>query len=150
MSIVNDVLDHAKLQTLTKEDGQRMNKDMFVIQPLRLRDIINIKVHTLRIQCQERQLHIDVAYAGKANDSDMIVHTDRNRLQQILYDLLENAVKFSQEGGTIEYQVSMTDDSLQFIIKDYGDGIRAWLLSKRCYLKHIRTNYTLLSCFPLL
>lgn len=124
MSIINDVLDFSKLQALQKEDGKRMNKDMFVIQPLRLRDILNGVVHTMRIQCRERHLHLYISYMGQAEDPDMIVHTDGNRLQQILYNLLGNAVKFSKEGGTIELQVSATDDSLRFVIKDYGDGIR--------------------------
>lgn len=124
MGIVNDVLDYSKLQTLVKENGKRMNKDMFVIQPLRLRDILKAVAHTIRIQCRKRQIHLNVSYFGRAEDPNVILHTDGTRLQQILYNLLGNAVKFSKEGGTIEFLVSLADDSVQFVIKDYGTGIR--------------------------
>jgi signal transduction histidine kinase len=124
MSLVNNVLDCAKLQTLINEDGKRMNKDMFVIQPIRLRDTLQLVVHNMRIQCRERQLRIEVAYIGHANDPDLTVHTDGNRLQQILYNLLGNAVKFSKDKGTIDICVSATDDLLHFVVKDYGAGIR--------------------------
>jgi signal transduction histidine kinase/ActR/RegA family two-component response regulator len=124
MSLVNNVLDCAKLQTLINEDGKRMNKDMFTIQPIRLRDTLQLVVHNMSIQCRERQLRIEVAYIGQANDPDLTVQTDGNRLQQILHNLLGNAVKFSKDGGIVEIRVSATDDLLQFFVKDYGAGIR--------------------------
>jgi PAS domain S-box-containing protein len=48
---------------------------------------------------------------------------DREKLRQIVTDLVENAVKYSPEGGTISVSVRRRDDSVEISVDDEGIGI---------------------------
>jgi len=56
--------------------------------------------------------------------SSMSVEADRNYLEQVLINLLDNAIKYSPEGGTITISAIEKDPKeIQFSIKDNGIGI---------------------------
>src|SRR5262249_43403192 len=48
---------------------------------------------------------------------------DARRLQQVLWNLLHNAVKFSKNGGHVEIHVQRDDQMLELTVKDNGQGI---------------------------
>lgn len=48
---------------------------------------------------------------------------DPNRLQQVFWNLLTNAVKFTSPGGSIEVSIKASDDLLYVTIKDTGKGL---------------------------
>jgi signal transduction histidine kinase len=50
---------------------------------------------------------------------------DRNRLQQVLVNLLDNAVKYSPDGGRIGARVESTSDAVRISVADEGLGIPA-------------------------
>ena len=52
-----------------------------------------------------------------------VVRADRVRLEQIIWNLLNNAVKFTPEGGTVILRASTTDDRLEIAVEDNGVGI---------------------------
>ena len=56
------------------------------------------------------------------NNLESNVKTDKNRLIQILSNLLENAIKFTKK-GTIEFGYTIKDKHLKFFVKDTGYGI---------------------------
>jgi signal transduction histidine kinase len=56
------------------------------------------------------------------------VMADANRLQQVLFNLLENAIKYSPEGGRIELEICVVNDQVEqtqvsFTVRDYGLGM---------------------------
>ncbi len=53
------------------------------------------------------------------------VYGDYDLLQQVVYNLLDNAVKFTEEGGTIRLMLSNADGRTVCIIRNTGDGIPA-------------------------
>lgn len=53
----------------------------------------------------------------------IIVSGDRNRLRQVFTNLLNNAIKFSYEGGKIIVNISRTDDECTVVVIDKGQGI---------------------------
>ncbi|MFT5885893.1 MAG: PAS domain S-box-containing protein [Arcticibacterium sp.] len=55
-------------------------------------------------------------------DKDSTIQTDPNRLVQILSNLIENAIKFTQE-GFVEFGYSLSSNELKFYVKDSGLGI---------------------------
>src|SRR5437764_807815 len=52
------------------------------------------------------------------------IAADRDRLLQVLWNLLANAVKFTPEGGTIRLSVEIRDAHAEIAIEDTGIGIR--------------------------
>lgn len=56
------------------------------------------------------------------NKLESNIKTDKNRLIQILSNLLENAIKFTEK-GTIEFGYTVKDKKLKFFVKDTGYGI---------------------------
>jgi CheY-like chemotaxis protein len=63
-------------------------------------------------------VHIERVLAGA-----MQVRGDRRRLQQIVWNLLTNAVKFSRPGGTVTVRLAGTADTCLIEVRDGGQGI---------------------------
>jgi len=56
------------------------------------------------------------------------IMADAIRLQQVLWNLVHNAIKFSDDGGRVEIYVQREGDSMQLVVKDDGRGISAEFL----------------------
>jgi PAS domain S-box-containing protein len=66
---------------------------------------------------------IDIRFA--APESDMFVLGDATRLQQVVTNLLNNAIKFTERGGRVEAALERTDRYVQLTVTDTGVGIAA-------------------------
>lgn len=62
----------------------------------------------------------EVSISGNCTD----IFADRDRISQVLINLLSNASKYTQDGGKILINISETDDSVKLSINDNGIGIR--------------------------
>jgi PAS domain S-box-containing protein len=62
-------------------------------------------------------------------DQQVIVTGDADRLRQILWNLLTNAVKFTPRGGRVEIELRCADSSASVVVTDTGQGIRREFLS---------------------
>lgn len=67
---------------------------------------------------EEKRIHLSTA-APK----DLYVRGDRARLRQVLANLVDNAVKYTPEGGRIEIEASKHADRAVLLVKDSGIGI---------------------------
>jgi signal transduction histidine kinase len=61
----------------------------------------------------------------KVISTEIPVCVDRNRIMQILINLLSNALKFTPPGGTVSIEVKEEDDKACIIVKDTGVGMPA-------------------------
>ena len=52
------------------------------------------------------------------------LQADENRLQEVIYNLLDNAVKYSQPGGTVSLRAEINSDGVRISVVDQGIGIR--------------------------
>ncbi len=64
-----------------------------------------------------------IAYSHRAGDSSISVFADREKVQQIVVNLLANAMKFTPPGGTVGLDWKVEDDVLLVRIRDTGPGI---------------------------
>jgi signal transduction histidine kinase len=60
---------------------------------------------------------------GKLPDESLVTTADARRIEQVLRNLLDNAIKYSPEGGTITVQGFQDEAQILFSISDQGIGI---------------------------
>ena len=51
------------------------------------------------------------------------VYGDRDRLKQVIINLVDNAIKYTSGGGTVEVSTSVVEDRWHFVVSDDGTGI---------------------------
>ena len=61
---------------------------------------------------------------------DLVVDVDRNRMQQVVANLLDNAIKYNKTGGSITVTAHKRDSDIMFAIQDSGAGIAEEEFSK--------------------
>jgi two-component system CheB/CheR fusion protein len=76
-------------------------------------------VETVRADASAKGLNVRF----KASDQLLLVDGDRLRLQQIAWNLLNNAVKFTPAGGSIEISLNSENDYAVLVVSDTGQGI---------------------------
>lgn len=64
-----------------------------------------------------------VSYNHKNGDDELSVFADREKVQQIVVNLLANAVKFTPAGGAVELEWRIEDESLLVRVRDTGSGV---------------------------
>ena len=93
--------------------------------PVRLKNIVAEVIALLEARRSDRS----VSFAVSIPDQ-VFVNADRTRLEQILYNLLDNAVKFNRPGGTVTVTADRNGPRIAVHIQDTGLGIAAADLSR--------------------
>jgi CheY-like chemotaxis protein/two-component sensor histidine kinase len=107
--LIDDLLDVARLAS---------GKLRLEIGPVRLVDCVQSAIKTLESSATTRNVKID------ARLSDVgIVRADPDRIQQIVWNLLANAVKFTPEGGHVTVALAGKDGMVELRVADDGIGI---------------------------
>jgi two-component system CheB/CheR fusion protein len=108
--LLDDLLDVARV---TK------NKIMLRREQVSLGNIISEEIRTIQRLPETRQQRITV----EGLDQEYIVDGDAARLQQVVINLLRNAVKYSSVDGTITVTLSRRDNNVLLSVRDDGVGI---------------------------
>ncbi|MDD5063736.1 MAG: ATP-binding protein [Phycisphaerae bacterium] len=61
--------------------------------------------------------------SAEAPSGDFTIRGDKDRLEQVFVNLIDNAIKYTKEGGKIKVQLAQTDDSVVVTVEDDGIGI---------------------------
>lgn len=70
-----------------------------------------------------------------------VTMADRDRMEQVLSNLVENAIKYGSEGKTINLRVGMKDGAILIEVQDFGRGIPVWDRPK-LFQEHFRGEKT--------
>lgn len=82
-------------------------------------DIIDSTIDIFEGICSKRYIVI----RKNCLTRDTIVHADKTKIQQVIYNLVDNAIKFSPHGATITISVSAANEKVFVSVKDTGKGI---------------------------
>ena len=110
LGLINDIMNFARL-----EAGQVT----FEITKVAVRDVLA----TLEVLTQAQVTAKGVSYSITTCDSDMIVLADRDKTQQILLNLVSNAIKFTDTGGRIAVNCDRAGAQVRINVTDTGRGI---------------------------
>ncbi|MEH7456992.1 ATP-binding protein [Bacillus sp. JJ1127] len=107
--LVHDLLDLAQLE------GEHFPLKK---QPIVFAQLIEDVLETYELKCTEKQLHISMDL-----DPDIIVMIDEDRMQQVLHNLLDNAIRYTNPDGHIVIKLEKKDTYCELRIQDTGIGI---------------------------
>jgi signal transduction histidine kinase len=110
LTIINDILDLAVI------DAGAMD---LKLAPVKVEDVIEAAELGVRERLSRSKVHLDVHIANGAGT----VVADSNRLIQVLYNLLSNAIGFSPEDGTITLTSRREKNGIAISVQDTGLGI---------------------------
>jgi signal transduction histidine kinase len=111
LDLINELLDLAKIEAGKMEVRS---------EPLVVGDMFEGIVNILRPMTEQKDLTIHPAVSSDVP----ILQTDPGKLQQVLYNFLSNAIKFSPEGGRIELSaVRDGAEHVRIAVTDHGPGI---------------------------
>jgi two-component system, chemotaxis family, CheB/CheR fusion protein len=88
-------------------------------EPVSLAAIIENAVETVRADASSKGVNVALNFG----DQLLLVDGDRLRLQQIAWNVLNNAVKFTPHGGNIDVSLSSERDNAVLVVNDTGQGI---------------------------
>jgi len=108
--IIEDILDVSRIIA----GKVRLN-----IQPIDLPDVIKNSVEALLPAADAKQIRVQTILDPAASP----VSGDPDRLQQIVWNLVSNAVKFTPKGGTIQVRLERVNSHVELTVSDTGIGI---------------------------
>ncbi|MEQ8665961.1 MAG: ATP-binding protein [Rhodospirillales bacterium] len=115
LRLINDVLDISAIE------AGKLNLKM---EPISVPELIAEGLAVIRQAAAQNGIEFET---DVEQDIPKLV-ADRRSVTQILINLLNNAVKYTQKGGHVQLSVSTTDRAHRFIIRDTGSGIPADIL----------------------
>jgi signal transduction histidine kinase len=110
LELLNDLLDLAKLES---------RKAVFTFEPADVWGLVESMRNELEALLSERHMEMRCA----ATDFHEPVKLDSEKIKQVLRNLLNNAIKFSPQGGIIDVQIHDLDGSVRVSVLDRGTGI---------------------------
>ena len=108
--LIRDLLDLSRLRSGKLE----LNRE--TVSPVAS---IENAIETVRMDAEAKGVEIDVV----APDDLLFVRADPVRLEQIIWNLLNNSVKFTPQGGRITVRLGEEDDKIVLTVSDNGQGI---------------------------
>jgi signal transduction histidine kinase/ActR/RegA family two-component response regulator len=109
--LLDDLLDAARLSS---------GKITLAVEPLRLAELIEHAAETVMPRMRERGQELAIAQAAET----LVVEGDRVRLTQVFTNLLNNASKYTQDGGRIAVATQVgADGGVTVTIDDNGSGM---------------------------
>jgi hypothetical protein len=108
--IISDLLDMSSIIS---------GKVRLEVQVVDLAGIVEAAVNTVRPAAEAKGIRLDISLEPQARS----VRGDPNRLQQIFWNLLTNAVKFTPKGGRVAVTLQRANSHLELDVADNGEGI---------------------------
>jgi PAS domain S-box-containing protein len=112
LNIINTILDISKIESGTMD----LYMDEIVVE-----DIVNEMVSLMQPLANKKNMKLKVSFMQNFE----CINADEAKLKQILYNLLGNAIKFTEDGGSVTIKTGNKGDLLTVSVIDTGIGIHS-------------------------
>ena len=113
--LVNDLLDVSRVVS---------GKLRLDVAPVALPEVVGAGIDAIRPAAHAKQIDV----VTNIESGDLTVSGDAGRLQQVVWNLLSNAVRFTPTGGRIEIAVARAAGGIAITVRDSGPGVDAQFL----------------------
>jgi CheY-like chemotaxis protein/two-component sensor histidine kinase len=110
--LIDDLLDVSRIIT---------GKLRLSVRSARLSSIIEAALESMRPAAEAREIELRFTREVPADEDELI--GDSDRLQQVVWNLISNAIKFTPPRGRVEVQLSRVDSQFEIRVTDTGRGI---------------------------
>ena len=115
--MISDLLDYA---------GITFGKVRLVIETVDPYPIVRATIESVSDAAQAAG--VELRFSG---DEEIVrIEADPARLQQIVWNLLTNAIKFSPKGAAVDVTAGRHGDAFRLVVRDYGEGIETEFLPR--------------------
>ncbi len=111
LNLIDDILDISRIEAGNME---------LVKEKIPLHETINETMNLIRDKASKRNIILKSEFDPKLD----FIEADRGRFKQVIFNLLDNAVKFSKEGGVVTVTTKKIENMAQISVSDTGVGIR--------------------------
>ena len=94
-------------------------KRMMNIRKFDINDVIKNTANTFEVICSKKNIDLELLLSGR----ELFVEADMEQIQQVLYNLLDNAVKYTPTGGHVNVSVAQWEMYVEIKVSDTGKGI---------------------------
>lgn len=108
--LVEDLLDVSRII----QGKVRLN-----VQPLDMKPLIEAAIETMRPAAEAKEIHLQSVLDPRAGS----IAGDSDRLQQIVWNLVSNAIKFTPKSGRVQVRLEQVNSQVEVAISDSGQGI---------------------------
>ena len=107
-SLVNDILDVSKIVA---------GKLQFFIRPFNISQVVLDSIELIQLSASTHKISL------KSAIKEIIIGGDRHRIEQVVINLLNNAIKYSPKADLVEVTITDSEQEVRIGVKDYGIGI---------------------------
>ncbi len=115
--MISDLLDYA---------GISFGKVQLMIETIDPYPVVRAALEAAVAAARAAEVVLDSTF----DEESLRIEADAGRLQQVIWNLLTNAIKFSNRGGTVRLTAGRSGDSFRLVISDRGKGIEADFLPR--------------------
>ena len=110
--LIDDLLDVSRIIT---------GKIRIHLRPVEIQTVVNIALEGVRPALEAKEIQVETDF----DSANCLVLGDGNRLQQVFWNLLNNAVKFTPSGGHVKVAVQKSGSEVQVVVTDSGIGVES-------------------------
>ncbi len=111
------------LQELSRAEAAQLPMDFQTTNPI---ELVNLAVAALRPQFDEKGIALETELPADMPP----VRADRDRVRQVLVNLLGNAMQYTPSGGRVTVRLTRENSAIRFSVRDTGVGLKAADLSR--------------------
>ncbi len=126
--LINDVLDLNRIET---------GRVTLERQPLQLKGLVERSLQEHMAAADKKKINLLV----NGTPCDGYVHADMNKIERVIGELINNAIKYTPEGGQVEIRLVSDNDHLSLSVKDTGIGMSKEDC-KKIWERFYRTNHS--------